>query len=79
MMVEPQPIVVTGLFPELQLFLVGAGYRVLKSGRVSRVTCDRYIYTFVVVNSYTFTNIISAIAFYFAAVSVRIRGLFNNF
>ena len=47
-------------------FLVSTCNWVLETSRVSRVTCDRNVYTFFPHDSYTFANVVSTVAFYFA-------------
>ena len=49
---------------EYTLFLICTSYRVLETSRVGRVTCDRHVNSFFPHDSYTFANIICAIAFY---------------
>ncbi|EJX08780.1 hypothetical protein EVA_03106 [gut metagenome] len=51
----------------------------LETSRVSRVTCDRYIYTFFPHDSNTFANVVSAIAFYLSTRTVRVSDFTNYF
>jgi len=52
---------------------------VLETSRVSRVTCDRYVYAFFPHDSYTFANIVSTVAFYFCTRTVRVSDFANYF
>ena len=51
----------------------------LETSRVSRVTCDRNVYAFFPHDSYTFTNVVSTVAFYFCTRTVRVSDFANNF
>ena len=51
----------------------------LETSRVSRVTCDRYVYTFFPHDSYTFANVVSTITFNFCTRTVRVSDFANNF
>ena len=51
----------------------------METSRVSRVTSDRYVYAFFPHNSYTFTNVVATVAFYFGTFTVRVSDFANNF
>ena len=53
-------------------FLVGTCNRVLETCRVGRVSCDGYVYAFLVHDGNAFAHIIGSIAVYFRAEPVRI-------
>ena len=51
----------------------------LETGRVSRVTCDGYVYAFFPHDGYTFANVVGAIAFYFGTGTVAVCDFTNYF
>ena len=60
------------------LFLVRTCYRVLETSRVGRVTGDRYIHVLVPEDSYTLTNIVSAVAVHLRTRTVAVCFLAND-
>ena len=50
----------------------------LETSRVCRVTRDRYVNTFLTHDSYTLTNVVSAVALNFRTKTVRVSFLLDN-